>query len=181
MAEQFSGVLGIDETELRTVDRALKEGGLRRVGARRFPPDYTLEEGVRLLLGVAGAKHKVDAAKDVADMQEFRLASKNIKTDDGSVDALSKIIGLSVAEMQGMPLVEVLAAVAVHIADHTPGYCGLLIPVGGPVTLQIQGDGFKGRLRFVCAGSHRPSVLTRQARVRTEALRWLGANLGNAK
>ena len=66
-------IMGVERTELATVDRALAKAGLRQISRGRFRPDITLEEGLRIAVAWAGAENLTEAAEEVRRLKHFAL------------------------------------------------------------------------------------------------------------
>ncbi|QFT62760.1 hypothetical protein [Roseivivax sp. THAF30] len=64
-------VMGVERTELATVDRALAKRGLRQVARGKSRPDINLIEGVRIALAWAGAQKLTEAADEVERLGQF--------------------------------------------------------------------------------------------------------------
>ena len=66
-------IMGVERTELATVDRALAKAGLRQVARGRFRPDITLLEGLQIALAWAGVQNLTMADQEVERLRKFHV------------------------------------------------------------------------------------------------------------
>ena len=179
--------LCIPEAEVAAYDRYLANAGLRAKAEGRDYPDLTTKEAIRLPLALMCARTPARAAADLADVERFRLLAHRISTAAGNPANLKKVLGLSVAEIERMDLIDVLTVSVQAVAApwgsafHGP-MVGIEVHLGGPVMLQVFGDGFVGDLTFVGAMDIMAEVgkpltsteFSRSATVGPGVMAWIG-------
>ena len=184
LIDQLSELLGVEKSEIRTVDNALVRSGLRVKAQGRYPVNVTLIEMLRLLLGIMGASNLTQAGDSVKNIERFRLLKNACRTESGSLNSVEKYIGLSIDEMNSMKLIDVLMDVVRHLVKNAPsersalwgGPIWLEVIFGGPVAIRIMGEEFSGIIQFVGKKNTIRGDLSRQSRVSQETLIWIGRN-----
>ena len=190
----FATILGVSEREMRTVDRALSDAGLREKSSGRSYPEVTRSEAVRLLLGYCGSTKLTEAAEaareaelarvyqgTVADLERFTGQVPFPGSEDD--DFCRASFRFTPSESVDLNLVQAISRTCGWLASpDAPGarwYVGLSIPVGGIVSFQAHdwNTGRKAEIYFTGALPYadNPGVETIRV-VRPHALRWIGAN-----
>lgn len=106
----LADVMGVERTELATVDRALAKRGMRQISRGRFRPAITLEEGLSIVLGWAGTRNLTLAADEVERLQRYALhVEEPAYEDDG---AFVQIFGATQEEMAGETFQKLLVQAA---------------------------------------------------------------------
>lgn len=177
---QLAPKIGVDQAEVEAADRHLANAGLRAKSVGRDYPDLTTKEALRLPLALMCARAPSRAAADVADVEAFRLWPHGVEKKSGDPACLKRLIGLSIEEIAGMDLIDVLVAMARHLAAPWGSKPNVLAWVeahhGGPVMVQIDGDGFKGELMFAGVMDHVARAdMTRTATLGIRTIAWIGA------
>ena len=137
--------------ELAAVDRYIAKAGLRDKGVGRNVPDVTTVEAMRVVVAVLCSRTPPQAVPDLRNVEEeFRLMAQGVKVEEGDVADLQRVIGLNVEEIENRNPIEVFAKVAQHVATPSEPHTKVSIKVelAGPLTLQVNGDGFRGELIF---------------------------------
>ena len=194
----FATILGVSEKEMRTVDRALSDAGLREKSSGRSYPEVTRSEAVRLLLGYCGSTKLTEAAEaareaelarvyqgTVADLERFTGQVPFPGSEDD--DFCRASFRFTPSEAVGLNLVQAISRTCGWLASpDAPGkgwYVGLRISVGGMVSFQADdpaddsNTGRRAEIYFTGALPYNgfPGVETIRV-VRPHALRWIGAN-----
>lgn len=185
-----AAVFGIAETELRTVDRALSDAGLREKAVGRNYPDVTRTEAVRLLLGVCAAPRLTDAGRIVSEVE---TSIRNVVTDverfTGQIphptetddDFCFASFRFTRKEAVAMTIVQAIERVCGWLAsaDAPNWVVEVEISVGGTVAIQARDwdDDRRAVIYFTGAMSFNgyPGIETVR-HVRKHVLRWIGAN-----
>ncbi|GGD30867.1 hypothetical protein GCM10011358_13640 [Sinisalibacter lacisalsi] len=174
---KMAQVLGIEETELTTVSKALAAAGLRRRGQGRYPPPITPREGLRILIGVMAARRLVRAADDVAQIERFRTHTSFIEVDGDEV-VLPDLVGLTVDDLDGMTLIDALERISRQLADATSAdvEVRLMVGAGLPATVVIEGFGASVSMIFTGTRDNESIAgdMRRVAEVGTRTLRFIG-------
>ena len=183
----FAPVLGISERELRTVDRAMADGGLREKAAGRNYPQVTRVEAIRLLLGYCASTNLTEAAEvaallqgNVADLEKF---NGQLPYPGGSNDEFCKAsFGFSPNDAPNLTLVEAISRTCdwlVAPATKVDWYVGLEISTSGVPSFQASDweNGRKAEIFFVGTRNYTGNHGVETIRVvRPFALRWIGEN-----
>lgn len=103
-------VMGVERTELATVDRALAKRGFRQIARGRFRPDITLTEGLLIAVAWAGSKNLTLAADEVERLENFAL-SEDEPRNEVETDFIN-IFGGERLELSGRSFVDLLVRVA---------------------------------------------------------------------
>lgn len=144
-------VTGIEETKVRSVDRALADAGFRQKGKGRAIPDITLSEAVLILISLCGSERLTEAHEIAREADKFSLGSHLYHKGEEIPDSfLMCAFGLRKKELSGMGLIEAVARVCVHLAKN-PDPKRLLqieIQVGGYASLQCEMDDIAVELNF---------------------------------
>lgn len=185
--EELASQTGIDVTELQTVDKALVERGLRRKARGRAVPDVTTQEGLRLLLGVTGARRLTLAAEYVEAVQALRpVAMEDMRGKPLDTSLLEDWFEVSRDDLQAMPLIDVLLRVCFLLAivdpenDIPPGTFIMEVSEHG-ASIQAQ-EIEPGRLlrsaslTFRIPGSPYPVGVHRISIVQPSVLHWIARN-----
>ncbi len=173
-----AAVFGIPETELRTVDRALADAGLREKALGRSFPEFSRTEAVRLLLGACASTRLTEADKTVSDVQKFMGVPPYGTEDDAFCRASFRF---SAREAQSLTILQALERVCGWLASSDAPEWGVEveIAVGGPIHIQAHDwdTGRRASMQFIGVLSHEgyPGIETVR-HVRKHALKWIGTN-----
>lgn len=175
----FAAALGVPETELRTVDRALTEAGLREKSVGRSRPEVTRAEAVRLLIGYCRSTKLTEAAEVVRDLSEFKGQEQG-QADETFCRAAFRFTPNDAMRMNLVNAIERLCGwLASADAPDEHCYVGLEIPASGQVTLQAFDRDARKEAEIAFVGAYdlvgEPGVETVRI-VRRRALRWIGEN-----
>ncbi|NNU81360.1 hypothetical protein HMH01_13025 [Halovulum dunhuangense] len=154
-------VMGVEKTELATVDRALAKRGFRTLARGRSRPDITLQEGLQIAFAWAGAKHVTTAADEVERLQRFFLVTvvqgglfeggeETVKADK----YFREVFGADPRDLNGMGFLDVLAIAARSLGTGKVPEKSMqvIITKGGMVGLSYQRDQKRPQLRFAEGG-----------------------------
>lgn len=180
--DRMSEVLGVEMSELRTVDKYLADAGLRRKGVGRAPVQMTRTEMLRLLIGVMGAPVKSKPVEYVRDVSGFH-AMTPLRPEFGSLSELPVLTGLTASDIEKMPLLDTLTRICSHIADNWPDVAGHIwfrINRSGGAFIQIHGgrdEACQLRIEIPYTGARDPQYgdMAQSATVSQHTLGWIGA------
>jgi hypothetical protein len=177
--EELSRKMGLVSGEAALVDRYLAQAGMRSKASGREYPNITATEAVRIPLALMCARTPARSVQDLRDVERFRMMSHGITVENGSIDNLKAVIGFSESEIENMDLIDVLAAVALYVA--TPwrsaprAMVWVEVNLGGAVTLQVKGGGFKGEITFIGVMDPGHSMeFSRSSRLGPKIFAWIG-------
>ena len=175
---RIAPMLGIDVAELVTIDRYLATAGMRAKAQGRAVPDITLKEGLRFPLALMASRTPAQAITDLHDVERFKMMARGISVENGKPQALKQLIGLRLSELEELPLIDVLARMAVHLAKGGDAGVWLKVDLGGPVTIQVEDEAFTGEIIFTGSmdSTHSHVDLRREATISRWTLAFIGAN-----
>ena len=133
-----------------------------------------------MVVAVLCSRTPPQAVPDLRNVEEeFRLMAQGVKVEEGDVADLQRVIGLNVEEIENRNPIEVFAKVAQHVATPSEPHTKVSIKVelAGPLTLQVNGDGFRGELIFggdEAEGDWAPGELRRFATLGPKTFAWIG-------
>lgn len=162
----LSKALGVDQSALKTLDRALAEARLRRKSVGRKTFSITRLEAVRIVIGIAIARQLMHAADVVAEREKFRLSGNHDAT-------LAEFLGITA----GMRLFGAIGLACEKLAaDEKPHGIWIEIEQDGGAEIRVKRDGFEGKLRFlgVKSKSHITRGMTTRHTFNPQALAWIG-------
>lgn len=183
---ELAAKLGIEKSDIELADRYLAAAGLRQKASGRAVPDITTREALRILLGIMAARQPSQVVDDVLDVERFKLMAHGIMTERGSAENLKTAIGVSVAELEKMHLIDALERIAQFVGvpenQHfspvgDPAFADVYLEVirSGVVSLKVDGGGFMGKIVFSgamdLAGSHEFHQVTTLG---ANAFAWIG-------
>lgn len=115
----LADVMGVEQTELATVDRALAKRGLRQIARGRFRPDVTLSEGLQIVMAWAGARNLTMAAEEVERLKNFTCYQDEpiepVKPADA--DEL-QLYGCQLHELTGLSFLAVAEIAAIGVGKR---------------------------------------------------------------
>lgn len=184
----LAGIMGVEKTELATVDRALAKAGLREVARGRYRPDITLHEGLKIVLAWAGGRKLTEGADEIDRLKHFFVTQGDYRdpshtTSEKDTPEFRKIYGTSEARLGGQSLFEVLAIAtkAVGKGEFTPENYWINVQKNGPVEL-VHTEGFLkkrrlcldylGKLDWPQEGIEKPNV-TYTISISGAVLKWI--------
>ena len=172
---------GISIEKVVVVDRALADNNLRTKGRGRMPPEVSLQDAIRLLVGLTAAQVATRAHEAEKDIARFALVDIT-----GDAELVFDLTGQTMGQLRKPAFVENLAAILEHQAEPEPCHktteatiIEAEIEVGGFVTFFIRRGALELKLEF--SGS----LDTERAgwggivtvnRVPDPVLRWMGEN-----
>lgn len=184
-------ITGFDETQVRTVDRALADAGLRQKASGRNLPDITLVEGVTLLLALCGAMKLTSSDQLATTYRSFAANSpfsltgvsvNRMEEDQLPDDFMKKHFGFDKAALFGPERLNLIGAVSIlcrHLAHEYNGeaYVGVEVQIGSFVSIQCDTGRMQMQIHFsgVMDAAGIPGVETLR-RIRPEVLAWIGRN-----
>lgn len=183
---------GMSAESIKVADRALADAGLRAKGRGPVPPEVTMQDVIRLLLGTFGSPALSRANEYAADAARFTCFDVMIKeyvpsTESHDPDAaLRACIGMGRNEIEAMSLMNALITLCLHLSKtaqsgddamvSTP-LVEVEINVSGPVIIGVQDMEIRAEIQFSGAVDHvgQPGV-RRVSEVSRHVLRWIGDN-----
>ncbi|MEW9919366.1 hypothetical protein AB2B41_07110 [Marimonas sp. MJW-29] len=148
----LADIMGVERTELATVDRALAKRGMRRISRGRFRPDITLEEGLSIVLGWAGTRNLTLAADEVERLQKYALHVEEPTYEDNGV--FEQIFGASQKKMAGETFQELLVQAARNLGagQYEPRDLWVSIEKDGDVDISYRTGSRRVTLSFFYLG-----------------------------
>ena len=157
-------IMGVERTELATVDRALAKRGFRQIARGKFRPDITLREGLQIALVWAGAEKLTEAADEVERLTMHQVAS--IEPTIQTSDDFFSLFGCSAQELSRAKFLDVMIRVtrSIGLRKFDASKVDVSLTKNGGVDLKYLSRQKRLSLRFLDLNpislSGRPNVQT---------------------
>jgi len=181
LREQMADRTGISIEKVVVVDRALADNNLRTKGRGRMPPEVSLQDAIRLLVGLTAAPAATRAHEAVRDVSKFALFDTS-----GDAELVFDVTGQTIDRLREPAFVENLAAILELQAEAEPSHkttarttIAMEIEIDGMVRLFIRRGTDALELEFSGAVDTEPAGwggIVTVNRVPGPILRWMGEN-----
>lgn len=118
----LADVMGVERTEIATVDRALAKHGLRQLARGRYRPDINLREGVQLVCAWAGAENRTLAADEVGRLERFFpevIPLDEYELTKRTNPVFPRLFGVEEYELNGLNYLDIVSMAARQLAAGT--------------------------------------------------------------
>ncbi|MBZ0127971.1 MAG: hypothetical protein K8F59_02540 [Rhodobacteraceae bacterium] len=182
----FAEATGMAPEEVKVADRALADAGLRAKGRGPTPPEVTMQDVIRLLLGAYGSRYLSRANEYAADAARFAFLGSEIEPwpGDDIDEVMRDLLGFDSKQVKYLTLLDAFVEICRNLSrakfadlGGVPTSVWVNIDRGGMIEIAFNANGGGGKLYFSGAveGIGQPGVEVR-AHVSPIVLRWIGMN-----
>ena len=169
-------VMGVERTEIATVDRVLARRGFRQLARGKSRPDINLTEGVQIALAWAGAENLTRAADEI----ERFYASEFDENQSQKITSpeFFQLFGEDPSQLAGVNFLDVLitATRGIGTRNYIPSQLHVHVTKKGGMTISFIANGREIAVRFKDPRANslrkRPNVETTVS-ISGEVLKWI--------